>query len=75
VQAASKDETLLNAILAVSAKHLNLCGKFDHLASDKYQRKCLLKLIPALNDHNSILDETLFAATIILRLLDEMTGM
>jgi len=74
VPAAASDSTLLDAILAVSAKHMSLNGKFDRYASDKYQRRCLEKLIPALNDQKSLLDENLFAATIILRLLDEMTG-
>lgn len=75
IPAAATDSTLLDAILALSAKHLSLNGKFDRYASDKYQRRCLEKLIPALNDQKSLLDENLFAATIILRLLDEMTGM
>ncbi|TVY13716.1 hypothetical protein LARI1_G008533 [Lachnellula arida] len=73
IPAAATDSTLLDAILAVSAKHLSLNGKFDRYASDKYQQRCLEKLIPALNDQKSLLDENLFAATIILRLLDEMT--
>ncbi|RDL31905.1 uncharacterized protein BP5553_09307 [Venustampulla echinocandica] len=73
VRSASTNSTLLNAILAVSAKHMSLNGEFDRYASDKYQRKCLQKLIPALNDHTFLLDETLLAATVILRLLDEMT--
>lgn len=75
VQASSTCETLLNAIFAVSAKHLSLKGEFDPLACDRYQRKCLQILIPALNHERSLPDSTLFAATAILRLLDEMTGM
>lgn len=75
VQAASTCETLLNAIFAVSAKHLSLKGEFDPLACDRYQRKCLQILIPALNHERSLPDSTLFAGTAILRLLDEMTGM
>jgi hypothetical protein len=31
-------------------------------------------LIPALSDPDALLDENLFAATIILRFFDEMTG-
>lgn len=74
VQASATCQTLLNAIFAVSAKHLSLRGEFDPLASDRYQRKCLQILIPALNDQYAILESTLFAATAILRLFDEMTG-
>ncbi|KAL1632399.1 hypothetical protein SLS56_003641 [Neofusicoccum ribis] len=73
VQLSSTCEPLLNAILAVSAKHLSLTSEYCPLASDKYQRKCLQILIPALNDQDSLLDPTLFAATAILRLFDEMT--
>ncbi|KAF2142693.1 uncharacterized protein K452DRAFT_270538 [Aplosporella prunicola CBS 121167] len=72
VQASSTCETLLNAILSVSARHLSKSGSFDPLASDKYQRKCLQILIPALNNQHSLLESTLFAATAILRLFDEM---
>lgn len=74
VQLSSTCEPLLNAIFAVSAKHLSLTSDYPPLASDKYQRKCLQILIPALNDQSSLLDQTLFAATAILRLFDEMTG-
>ncbi|OJD32327.1 arca-like protein [Diplodia corticola] len=73
IQASSTCETLLNAIFAVSAKHLSISGNFDRLASDQYMRKCLQTLIPALNDRGSILETTLFAATAILRLFDEMS--
>jgi len=64
--------TLLYAIFAVSAKHLSLTNDFDRYASDIYQRKCLEVLIPALNDHDAVLNDNLLAATLILRLLDEM---
>lgn len=74
VRASSTCETLLNAIFAVSAKHLSLSGNFDRLASDQYLRKCLQTLIPALKDQGSVLETTLFAATAILRLFDEMSG-
>ena len=41
---------------------------------DHYQHKCLKTLIPALKDPDALLDEGLFAARVILRLFDEMTG-
>ncbi|KAF8857352.1 hypothetical protein BDZ45DRAFT_433576 [Acephala macrosclerotiorum] len=71
--ASATDPTLTNAILAVSARHLGLQGKFDRYAADRYQQKCLETLIPELNDHDTIPKDLLFAGTIILRLLDEMT--
>lgn len=70
---AATNSTILNAILALSAKHLSLKGSAHPHVSDEYQRRCLQTLIPALNNRDSILGGTLFAATVILRLLDEMT--
>jgi hypothetical protein len=52
---------------------MSLKGSVHPHLSDVYQRRCLQILIPALNDRDPVLSETLFAATVILRLLDEMT--
>ncbi|CAI7641858.1 unnamed protein product [Penicillium viridicatum] len=64
-------ETLFNAILAMSARHLNRTTAFDPFVSDRYYQACLGKLIPALNDHGVTMDDDLLAATVILRLLEE----
>jgi hypothetical protein len=74
VQAAATSPALLFAILAVSSKHLSLTQNFDRHTPDRYQLECLKVLIPNLSDPDALLDENLFAATIILRLFDEMTG-
>ncbi|KAG9200637.1 hypothetical protein G6514_006815 [Epicoccum nigrum] len=73
VQRAKKDSTLMNAILALSARQLSRTSDFDPYIADAYYQRCFDTLIPALND-NSIAkeDELLLAATIILRLLEEM---
>lgn len=73
VQRAKKDSTLMNAILALSARQLSRTTDFDPYIADAYYQRCFDTLIPALND-NSIAkeDESLLAATIILRLLEEM---
>jgi hypothetical protein len=63
---------LLNAIFALSARHLNLTGSYDALASNRYHQECLKYLIPMLNNTATVSDETLFAATIILRVLEEI---
>ncbi|KUJ06789.1 uncharacterized protein LY89DRAFT_726203 [Mollisia scopiformis] len=63
---------LLNAIFALSARHLNLTGSYDSLASNRYHQECLKYLIPMLNNTATVSDETLFAATIILRVLEEI---
>ncbi|KAE8453910.1 hypothetical protein EG329_007686 [Mollisiaceae sp. DMI_Dod_QoI] len=73
VPASATDQTLLDAILAVSARHLGLQGRCDRYAADRHQQKCLDTLIPELNDQETPFKELLFAATIIFRLLDEMT--
>ena len=64
--------SLLNAILALSARHLSRVGDSDSLISDKYHQECLKHLIPRLNDPEAILDENLLAAMIILRHLEEI---
>lgn len=62
---------LLNAIFALSARHLSRIGEYDHLISNKYIQECLKHLIPMLDDHSALLDENLLAATIILRHVEE----
>ncbi|KAF2198195.1 hypothetical protein GQ43DRAFT_443574 [Delitschia confertaspora ATCC 74209] len=72
VQLARKNSTLLNSILALSARHLSRTTNFDPFLADRYYEKCFRTLIPALNENVAINDEALLAATIILRLLEEM---
>ncbi|KAH9885184.1 hypothetical protein F4778DRAFT_787361 [Xylariomycetidae sp. FL2044] len=71
---ASCCNTLLNAILAISARHLSHTTDFDPLASNRYHDECLKYLIPIMNHQAAVSDENLFAATIILRMLEEMEG-
>lgn len=64
---------LLNAILALAAKHLAHTSLYDPYASDRYHQECLNVLIPMLShEHQTMSDENLFAATIILRVWEEM---
>lgn len=72
VQRAKKDSTLMNAILALSARQLSRTTDFDPYIADAYYQRCFDTLIPALNDNTASKDECLLAATIILRLLEEM---
>ncbi|KAI0873771.1 hypothetical protein GGS24DRAFT_376748 [Hypoxylon argillaceum] len=71
---ASTCHTLLNAILAIAARHLSHTTDFDPLASNRYHDECLKYLIPMMNHSSAVADENLFAATIILRMLEEMDG-
>jgi hypothetical protein len=65
--------TLLNAIFALSARHLSRIGEYDPLISNRYHQECLKHLIPMLDDSAAaVLDENLFASTIILRHLEEI---
>ncbi|KUJ15931.1 uncharacterized protein LY89DRAFT_99269 [Mollisia scopiformis] len=73
IPACATDRTLFNAVLAVSARHLSRQGKVDPYLADRYQQKCLEKLIPEFNDQDTIPNDLLFAGTIVLRVLDEMT--
>jgi hypothetical protein len=65
---------LLNAIFALSARHRSHISDYDPLASNRYHEECLKYLIPVLNHEVTVSDENLFAATIILRVLEEMEG-
>ena len=72
-QQASTCPTLLNAIFALSARHLSRIGEYDPLISNRYHQECLKHLIPMLDDSAAaVLDENLFASTIILRHLEEI---
>ncbi|KAJ5086160.1 hypothetical protein N7532_010931 [Penicillium argentinense] len=64
-------DTLFNAIMALSARHLSCTTTFDPYVSDQYYQACLETLIPSLNDHGVTMDDDLLAATVILRLLEE----
>ncbi|KAF1844633.1 uncharacterized protein K460DRAFT_95343 [Cucurbitaria berberidis CBS 394.84] len=72
VQRAKQNSTLMNAILALSARHLSRTTDFDPYIADAYYQRCFDTLIPALNENVAIKEESLLAATIILRLLEEM---
>lgn len=69
---AIESPTLLNAIFAVSSRHLSVIGQFDEYASDRYHQDCLkhLRNIP-INDP-ALMKDDLLAATILLRTLEEL---
>lgn len=71
-QRASICPPLLNAIFALSARHLSRIGEYDHLISNKYIQACLQHLIPMLDDSSALQDENLLASTIILRHVEEI---
>ncbi|CAK4033557.1 Hypothetical predicted protein [Lecanosticta acicola] len=71
-QRAAVCPTLMNAIFALSARHLSRIGQYDPLVSNRYHQECLKHLIPMLDDTSAILDENLLASTIILRHLEEL---
>lgn len=66
---------MLNAIFALAARHLSHTSGYDHFAANRYHDMCLSSLIPLLQDGVGFSDENLFAATIILRVLEEMEGL
>ncbi len=70
-QRAATCPLLLNAIYALSARHLSRISNYDPFAADKYHQECLKRVIPILNDSAAVLDENLLASAIILRHLEE----
>ncbi|KAF6519609.1 hypothetical protein HZS61_016026 [Fusarium oxysporum f. sp. conglutinans] len=64
--------TLLNAIFALSSRHLSLNAQYDPYASDRYHQACLKHLTTISNDSSALNDDNLLAATILLRTLEEL---
>lgn len=64
--------TLLNAIFAVSSRHLSIAGQFDQYASDRYHQECLKHLSTVPFDEDALRKDDLLAATILLRTLEEI---
>ncbi|KAK3402465.1 hypothetical protein B0T20DRAFT_446 [Sordaria brevicollis] len=72
-QQAAKFPLLLKAIYSFSARHKTLTGYFDSVRSSEYYDECLTELRDVLAAYDeSGADENLFAATIILRVLEEI---
>lgn len=66
-------QSLLDAIFAVSSRHLCMIKKdFDPYVADFFYQRCLQNLIPDLDKEESNCNDNLLAATVILRLLEEL---
>ena len=66
-------QSLLDAIFAVSSRHLGTIRKdFDPYLADFFYQRCLQNLIPELDKEGSTCNDNLLAATVILRLLEEL---
>lgn len=70
----SNHPALLYAVLAVSARHRELTTSIGYSNSFEYEQRCLEILIPSLNDTTAVLQDSILASALLLRLLDEMTG-
>lgn len=46
----------------------------DSCISHEYEKRCLENLIPSLNDTTKALDDSVLASAVLVRLLEEMTG-
>ncbi|KAF2099935.1 hypothetical protein NA57DRAFT_75437 [Rhizodiscina lignyota] len=71
-QHARTNYTLSRAMFALSARHLSLISEFDTYIANQYQQQCLESLIPLLDEPDTLADEALLAALVILRLLEEL---
>ncbi|KNG51141.1 putative Zn(II)2Cys6 transcription factor (Eurofung) [Stemphylium lycopersici] len=67
-----QEAMLLQHYIENVALFLSRIADFDPYIADAYYQRCFDTLIPALNDNSTIKEEPLLAATIILRLLEEM---
>ena len=71
-QHAILEPILLNAVCALSARHLARTEGRASSIAEIYHDRCLQHLIPILSDESSIFNENLLAATVILRCLEEL---
>ena len=73
-QKARKNNALACAVLALSARHLNRLRptECDPFVADMHYHTCCEQLIPALADNAAVTDDSLLAATVILRFLEEL---
>lgn len=69
-QKARSNSTLYLAVLALSSRHLSRTTTFDALVADLHYQNCLHQLIPAIR--GGAKDDSLLAAIVILRLLEEL---
>lgn len=65
---------LLEALLAFSARHLSRTSDFEPAIADQHHQACVRLMIPMLDEKELVADETLFAATVILRAFEETSG-
>jgi hypothetical protein len=65
---------LLNALMAFAGRHLSRTSDFDSTVADHYRHECVSLMIPMLDEKELVADETLFAAAVILRALEETNG-
>ena len=74
VRKARVSPILLNAVLALSSRHLATVSYFDSKKADQYSEKCVREMILCLASRVDNTNDDLFAATIILRTKEEMDG-
>lgn len=74
VRKAHVSPILLNAVLALSSRHLATISSFDSKKADQYSEKCVGEMICCLASRVDSMNDELFAATIILRTKEEMDG-
>jgi hypothetical protein len=70
---ATRSPVLLNAALAASAHHLSRVTDYDPLVADMYHERCVELLIPLLDELSFVPDE-IVAATVLLRLYEQMSS-
>jgi hypothetical protein len=65
---------LLHAIFAVSAQNMSLVSTYDEGEGPHYYSECISLLIPIISQVEEDCDENVLAATVILRMYEEMSG-
>lgn len=63
------------AILSVSSLHLSRISNYSVSVAEQYYEEAVRLLIPMLSDASNAMDDNLLAATVILRVYEQMNGM
>ena len=70
----SKSRLLLKAIHALASRHLTNLSQLEPERAEHYHNECMNDLIPRLTNPEVLVDDHIFAATVILRTKEEMEG-
>lgn len=73
-QRAMQQPILLQAIFAVSAQNMSRVSTYDESEGSRYYSECISLLIPTISQVDEDCNENVLAATVLLRIYEEGSG-